>query len=78
MALVPQVLVNIDALDESPAKHRLDLLGVEARHYSRVSKYDTGINLTGSPHPRQEIAKNSFETMAIPAGTSLGATLKDF
>ena len=69
-ASLPRVFICIDALDESTAKHRRELLG-SLREIVRVSP-NTRVFLTGRPHIDHEIVKFFSEVVRIPISPTHG------
>ena len=64
IASLPRVFICIDALDESTAKNRRELLE-SMREIVRVSS-NTRVLLTGRPHIDDEIVKYFSEALRIP------------
>jgi len=67
---LPRVFICIDALDESPPKHRRELLE-SLREIIHVSS-STRVFLTGRPHVGDEIAKCFGEGFWIPLNPTRG------
>ena len=67
---LPRVFICIDALDESPPKHRRELLE-SLREIIRVSS-STRVFLTGRPHIDDEIVKYFSEAIRIPLSPTHG------
>ena len=67
---LPRLFICIDALDESPSKHRLELLG-SVQEIVRVST-NTRVFLTGRPHIDNEIMKCFSEALRIPLSPTHG------
>ena len=67
---LPRVFICIDALDESPPKHRRELLE-SLREVVRVSS-NTRVFLTGRPHVEDEIVKCFGKAIRIPLSPTHG------
>ena len=67
---LPRLFICIDALDESTAKHRRELLG-SLREIVRVSP-NTRVFLSGRPHIDHEIVKFFSEAVRIPISPTHG------
>jgi len=67
---LPRLFICIDALDESTAKHRRELLG-SLREIVRVSP-NARVFLTGRPHIDHEIVKCFSEAVRIPISPTHG------
>ena len=64
VVLVPQVFIDVDALDESLPKHLLDIL--RSRRDVICESLSTRTNLTERPHARDEVVKYFVEAIVIP------------
>jgi len=73
IAALPRLFICIDALDESTAKHRRELLE-SLRETVRVSP-NARIFLTGRPHIDHEIAKSFSGAVRIPISPTHGDIL---
>ena len=65
-----RLFICIDALDESPSKHRRELLE-SVQEIVRVSP-NTRVFLTGRPHIDNEIVKCFSEALRIPLSPTYG------
>ena len=70
VAFVPRLFICIDALDESPSKHRRELLG-SLQEIVRVSP-NTRVFLTGRPHIDNEVVGCFREALRIPLSLTYG------
>jgi len=70
IASLPRLFICIDALDESPDKHRRELLG-SLREIVRVSP-NTRVFLTGRPHIDNEIVEYFSKALRIPLSPAHG------
>jgi len=70
---LPRLFICIDALDESTAKHRRELLG-SLREVVRASP-NARVFFTGRPHIDHEIAKCFSEAVRIPVSPTHGDIL---
>ena len=67
---LPRVFICIDALDESPPKHRRELLE-SLREIIRASS-STRVFLTGRPHIDDEVVKCFSKAIRIPLSSTHG------
>jgi len=70
IASLPRLFICIDALDESPAKHRRELLE-SLQEIVRVSP-NTRVFLTGRPHIDNEIVEYFSKALRIPLSPAHG------
>jgi len=70
IASLPRLFICIDALDESPEKHRRELLE-SVQEIVQVSP-NTRVFLTGRPHIDNEIIKCFSEALRIPLSPTYG------
>jgi len=66
IALIPEVFICIDALDESSPKHRLELL--QSLQDILLQSPRTRVFLTGRAHVKDEIVKSFTEVVTVPVG----------
>lgn len=74
IALVPQVFINVNALDESLPKHRLDIFG--SRRDIIFESLSTRTNLTGRPMSATKLSSNSSRLLRY-LFVLVGVILKD-
>ena len=75
ITLLPRVFICIDALDESPPKHRRELLD-SLREIIQVSSA-TRVFLTGRPHVDDEIVKSFSKAIRMPLNPT-GRDIKSY